>query len=420
MTRALRRHDRRRRPGRRQRGDPAGACRLVGRAGREAALPAPQGLRRVHRREQPALLDALGVGAEVDRLAGAELRRVALLRGAASVVAALPRRRRRAAASAGRSGASGSTGCSCAQAGAAASRCCSRARCRRSRAARAALRVCLRPGEGGAENESSAALVVAAHGSWEPLPWGARNAASSAGRATCSLSRPTSGAAIDAGLLPVLAFAGGYGGMVVADDGIATLACCIRAGPARPRSAQRARASAPAKCSRPSCGASAPASPTRCGRRARRRVARDRADPSRRAARAGRRRLSHRQCRGRGASDHRRRHQHGDPVGVRARRRARSGTSVAGRRATLMAQAARLREYEAAGGSASAAAADAAAFAHLAMHPAASPSPGRWCAPGLASSRMARAGAASPASCPRRRARRPGGSAGPPRVALGG
>ena len=29
-------------------------------------------------------------------------------------------------------------------------------------------------------------------------------------------------------LLPVLAFAGGYGGMVVADDGIATLAGCIR------------------------------------------------------------------------------------------------------------------------------------------------------------------------------------------------
>ena len=49
-----RRGDRRRRPGRQLRGDPAGARRLVGRAGREAALPAPQGLRRVHRGEQPA------------------------------------------------------------------------------------------------------------------------------------------------------------------------------------------------------------------------------------------------------------------------------------------------------------------------------------------------------------------------------
>jgi flavin-dependent dehydrogenase len=34
--------------------------------------------------------------------------------------------------------------------------------------------------------------------------------------------------ALDEGLLPVLAFAGGYGGMVVASDGLATLACCIR------------------------------------------------------------------------------------------------------------------------------------------------------------------------------------------------
>src|SRR6476659_10392076 len=37
-----------------------------------------------------ALLDALGVGAEFERRAGAELRRVALLRGADAVLAALP------------------------------------------------------------------------------------------------------------------------------------------------------------------------------------------------------------------------------------------------------------------------------------------------------------------------------------------
>ena len=37
------------------------------------------------------------------------------------------------------------------------------------------------------------------------------------------------GAAIAADLLPVLSFAGGYGGMVVADDSLATLACCVRA-----------------------------------------------------------------------------------------------------------------------------------------------------------------------------------------------
>ena len=54
MSAPLRRRDRRRRPGRLGGGDPAGARRLVGGAGRAPALPAAQGLRRVHRREQPA------------------------------------------------------------------------------------------------------------------------------------------------------------------------------------------------------------------------------------------------------------------------------------------------------------------------------------------------------------------------------
>ncbi len=36
------------------------------------------------------------------------------------------------------------------------------------------------------------------------------------------------GASLSPGLLPVLAFAGGYGGIVVADGGHTTLACCIR------------------------------------------------------------------------------------------------------------------------------------------------------------------------------------------------
>jgi flavin-dependent dehydrogenase len=35
-------------------------------------------------------------------------------------------------------------------------------------------------------------------------------------------------AALARGLLPVIAFRGGYGGMVVAEDDVATIACCIR------------------------------------------------------------------------------------------------------------------------------------------------------------------------------------------------
>ena len=168
--RALRRRDRRRRPGRFAGGDPAGARRLVGGAGRAPALPAAQGLRRVHRREQPR-------------------------------AARRPRRRRRGRAPRRRRAAPG-----CADAR---RRAWSR-RCRRPRAAprfgralgreqldtllvrQAALagatlfqpcalqsiegeaggfRLRLRSaGEGGADIALEAALVVAAHGSWEPLP----------------------------------------------------------------------------------------------------------------------------------------------------------------------------------------------------------------------------------------------------------
>ena len=72
-----------------------------------------------------------------------------------------------------------------------------------------------------------APVLIAAHGSWEPQPWSERP----------KRARPSdlvafkanfSGASLEPGVLPVLAFRGGYGGMVVADGGILTLACCVR------------------------------------------------------------------------------------------------------------------------------------------------------------------------------------------------
>ena len=72
-----------------------------------------------------------------------------------------------------------------------------------------------------------APVLIAAHGSWERQPWSARS----------KHARPSdlvafkanfSGASLEPGLLPVLAFRGGYGGMVVADDEMLTLACCVR------------------------------------------------------------------------------------------------------------------------------------------------------------------------------------------------
>jgi len=74
-----------------------------------------------------------------------------------------------------------------------------------------------------------APVLIAAHGSWEHLP---------SGRAERRLARRPGDlfafkanfrdARLAPGLLPVLSFAGGYGGMVLADQGITTLACCIR------------------------------------------------------------------------------------------------------------------------------------------------------------------------------------------------
>jgi len=80
-----------------------------------------------------------------------------------------------------------------------------------------------------AEAEVRAAVVVAAHGSWQPLP--SERAARRQTRAAGDLfafKANFRGATLAADLLPVLSFAGGYGGMVVADDGLLTLAGCVR------------------------------------------------------------------------------------------------------------------------------------------------------------------------------------------------
>jgi len=77
--------------------------------------------------------------------------------------------------------------------------------------------------------ELYAPIVVAAHGSWEP------------GRLPTQLARPARapadllgfkarfrGARLASGLMPLVLFPGGYGGLVESDDGCVSFSCCIR------------------------------------------------------------------------------------------------------------------------------------------------------------------------------------------------
>ena len=175
------------------------------------------------------LLDALGIGAEFDASAGPELRQVALMQGARTFIADLPAADQPNRAWGRALGRETLDSLLLAQ-------------------ARASGAVVLQPWAvqalGGSvgnhaceiraigsdqHEELQAPVLIAAHGSWEPLP---------TGRAERRLARQPGDlfafkanfrdSSLVPGLLPVLSFDGGYGGMVLADQGITTLACCIR------------------------------------------------------------------------------------------------------------------------------------------------------------------------------------------------
>jgi len=82
----------------------------------------------------------------------------------------------------------------------------------------------------GEKTELQARVVILANGSWEPLP-SARQTERRVRRSSDLLAFKANfdNANLAAGLLPVLAFEGGYGGMVVADRQTTTVACCVRA-----------------------------------------------------------------------------------------------------------------------------------------------------------------------------------------------
>lgn len=74
-----------------------------------------------------------------------------------------------------------------------------------------------------------APVLIAAHGSWQASPLnGFPPRRASQASDLLAFKANYDGAALSPGLLPVLAFEGGYGGMVIGEDGILTLAACLR------------------------------------------------------------------------------------------------------------------------------------------------------------------------------------------------
>jgi len=175
------------------------------------------------------LLDALGIGAEFLAQAGPELRQVALMRGARTVYAPLP-----AAAYPGHAwgralGRETLDTLLLARAHAAGAVVLQPYTVLDLAGAAGAHECTVRSGASQQQIVLKAPVAILAHGSWEPLP---------AARAQQRQQRSASdllafkanfrGANLRAGLLCVLAFEGGYGGIVLGDDGLVTLACCIR------------------------------------------------------------------------------------------------------------------------------------------------------------------------------------------------
>jgi 2-polyprenyl-6-methoxyphenol hydroxylase-like FAD-dependent oxidoreductase len=79
------------------------------------------------------------------------------------------------------------------------------------------------------ERMLSARLIIDAHGSWEPLaPHHARHQHHCLPSDLFAFKANFADTKLEHGVLPVLSFQGGYGGIVLGDHGMATLAFCLR------------------------------------------------------------------------------------------------------------------------------------------------------------------------------------------------
>ena len=173
------------------------------------------------------LLDALGVGAEFGALAGPELRQVGLFVAAHELTAPLPRD-----ASVhpwGRALGREHLDSLLLQRAATVGATLWQPWTVRHISRDGNQHVCqLAAAQSGSSATLTAPILIAAHGSWERDPAGASAAATPRDSDLFGFKATFGNADILPGLLPVLAFAGGYGGMVLGDHERTTLAFCIR------------------------------------------------------------------------------------------------------------------------------------------------------------------------------------------------
>lgn len=178
------------------------------------------------------LLDALGIGEEFDALAGPDLRHVGLMVGNRNIIAPLPPMldaRHHWGRALGREhldtlllARAALLGVTVFQPWAV-----------KQHDLDGNLQHCTLSRAGDDDMHLQAPVLIHAHGSWEPVPRdglqpdAARKPPHLNGDLLAFKSTWVN-ASIEAGLLPVLAFSGGYGGMVLGDHGLTTLAFCIR------------------------------------------------------------------------------------------------------------------------------------------------------------------------------------------------
>jgi flavin-dependent dehydrogenase len=175
------------------------------------------------------LLDALEVGAKFHALAGSELRRVALMFGTESICAELPAYASQThpwGKALGREHLDAMLLARAAEAGAHVLQPWSVQAVQR----KAGAYQCIVHAPGSkVEVRLDAAVIIAAHGSWGAGLAGDRSTHKRPGGSDLfALKANFTHAELEQGLLPVLAFRGGYGGMVQGGHGVLTLACCIR------------------------------------------------------------------------------------------------------------------------------------------------------------------------------------------------